>query len=179
MGLGGGTVSNCLGTLQTLVTTRTERRLREVRFYDFTPPPPPPAGRPVHAHLGIKSSPVGSLADLVRLGHELVRAHSCDRCAHALLPKDAFHCERDSHHAPSKKLRAGKACKGGLACLLLIARSMMRLAGGAKRGSSCRCDSLAAWAAVSAEKAARATAAPLILGTFSSRAPTRFSRREH
>ena len=57
MGQGWGTVNNCLGTLQTLVTTRTERRLREVRFYGFTPPPPPPAGRPVHADPGIKSSP--------------------------------------------------------------------------------------------------------------------------
>ena len=41
MGQGGGTVSNCLGTLQTLVTTRTERRLRDVRIYDFKPPPLP------------------------------------------------------------------------------------------------------------------------------------------
>ena len=57
-GQGGCTVSNCLGTLQTLVTTRTERRLREVRFYGFTPPPPPPVGHPVHAHPGINSSPV-------------------------------------------------------------------------------------------------------------------------
>ena len=34
----------------------------------------------------------------------------------------------DSHHAPSKTLRAGKACKVGLACVLLIAPSMMRAA---------------------------------------------------
>ena len=45
-GQGGCTVSNCLGTLQTLVTTRTERRLREVRFYGFTPPLPLPWATP-------------------------------------------------------------------------------------------------------------------------------------
>ena len=36
----------------------------------------------------------------------------------------------DSHHAPSRRARSGsgKACKVGLACVLLIAPSMMRAA---------------------------------------------------
>ena len=61
MGLGGGTVSNCLGTLQTLVATRTDVGYASYDFTTLRPPLRPLVSRPVHTDLGIKSSPVRQL----------------------------------------------------------------------------------------------------------------------
>ena len=44
MGLGGGTISNCLGTLQTLVATRTDVGYAGYDFPRLYAPPPPPEG---------------------------------------------------------------------------------------------------------------------------------------
>ena len=49
MGLGGGTISNCLGTLQTLVATRTDVGYAGYDFPRLYAPPPPPGG-PTRSH---------------------------------------------------------------------------------------------------------------------------------
>ena len=46
LGQDGGTVSNCLGTLQTLVTTRTEVVYAMYDFTDLRPPLPLPRAAP-------------------------------------------------------------------------------------------------------------------------------------
>ena len=66
----------------------------------------------------------------------------------------------DSHHAPSKTLRAGKACKVGLACVLLIAPSMMRAA---LRSFSLGCARACTIEAETGEAAASSNSCPAVV----------------